>query len=355
MARISKPTLQDVAQEAGVSVASVSRILNGVQSGSSETARRVHTAIRELNYKPSASAKSLARTRSTADDPDSAKVHVFTRKFDPSKNVFYHQIVEGCFDFLANNQVHFKVTYLSYSPKTELKIDDADYQIHDGALFIGESVEEVATEYMRRGKPVVVVDDLPPDDQTDWIIPDNHSGMTKVVEHLLELGHRHFAYAGPTRGAIAWRERYHAFLAVLAENGIVFDRALHVDCVPDFDTARKAAAAFYHKHPSPRPTALVCANDIIASAAIQQAMEDGLRVPEDISISGFDNDLSYQRMKPRLTTVGFPRDAMGREAAYRMLARLKGEKLPGMKIVVPITFIPGESVGVIQAKHSITP
>jgi len=346
MAKVSRPTLQDVAQEAGVSIASVSRILNGVQSGSSETARRVHTAIRELNYKPSSSTKSLPRARTPAsDDIQTYKVHVFTRKFDAARNVFYHQIVEGCFDFLANNHVHIKVTYLSYSPKTQLKIDEADYQMHDAALFIGERVEEVAQEYMRRGKPIVVVDDLPPDQQTDWIIPDNYSGMMTIVRQFLAHGHRKLAYAGPIHGAIAWEERHHAFLAILAEHGITFDKSCHIDCVPDFNEASQALAAFYAKPAKNRPAGIVCANDIIASAAIEQAIKQNLRVPEDVAISGFDHDLTYQLMKPRLTTVSFPRDAMGREAAYRILARLKGESLPGMKIVVPTTFIPGESAG----------
>ncbi len=330
----------DVAKKAGVSTATVSRVLNRYDYVSKKTREKVLKAINATRYQPHLAARVLAENKSKNRVLWRTKlIRVFSRSYPEEDFKFFHTILDGINSTLSDQGYH---TIISGFEKFTEPVS-ADLLECDGVILVGERHEEVMNYYRAAHKPIVVVDDDPGDANIDWVMPNNGDGILQAMDYLISLGHRKIAYLGLTEGMPAWEERFAGYRKALEKNSLAFDKDLVIRCVADIENAKLHFISKLKDKSWNLPTAIICCNDRIAVGALKACREAGIKVPEQMSIIGFDDIHICLVTDPNLTTVKVPRYAMGEEAAKKIMARINGEKSLGVKIVLPTRLIIRES------------
>jgi LacI family transcriptional regulator len=308
-------TIGDVAAEAGVSVATVSKVLNDRWGVAEDTSTRVRAVIEELGYQSSLVAQSL-RSRSThviavlvVDiEPFSAELlKGVARAINGSG---YELVVfSGC--GRAADQVGWERRYLQRVSGT----------LCDGAILVTpSSVDETY------GAPVVAVDHNVGSSDLPTVDSDNLSGAVSATEYLLELGHRRIGFlAGrPDLESAQLRER--GYRTALRRAGVKLDTSLIQVGGYEVDSAEQAARRLLER--GDRPTAIFAANDVSALATISVAGSLGLAVPDDLSVVGFDNVPDSALSEPPLTTIEQPIQQMGFDAAQILIRLIAKQPVP---------------------------
>ena len=306
-----RPTIRQIADQAGVSIATVSRVLNGRGDVSDETRDLVSRVIRENGYTANRSARGLVAGRT-------GFVGVVVPLVFPA---YFSGILDGAAEALSERDLHIVLSPTGQEHDREVSVLDRLHGVTDGCLIIlpEESSEELE-RHLDNGFRFVVIDPLMRlDERIPSVSAANTSGADQAMRHLLQLGHRRIAQINGPNGWLATDDRRRGYRAALASAGILPDPALEVDAVPEVDPGREAAASLLAL-PDP-PTAIFAFNDNIAIGAIQAARARGLRVPDDLSVVGFDDVEHATIVTPALTTVRQPLAEMGR-TAVSLLSRL---------------------------------
>ncbi|MGF3056786.1 LacI family DNA-binding transcriptional regulator [Microbacterium sp. YY-01] len=313
-------TLKDLAAEVGVSASAVSLVLNDRHQGrvNAKTAERIRTAAADMGYIPNVLARGL-RTK---------KTHTIGLLSDNVASVpFAGRMLEGV------QSVAWEAGYLALIVETTGR---PELVSQSSKSLLQRDIEAVviAADYHRPVElpvipptiPIVVLDGVAPSSAiADNVVPDEAGGAYSAVQHLIEAGHRRIGYCnvGGDR-FIASGLRFSGYRNALADHGIALDPTLVVD-LPDPGTSRAVAPIRELLSSKNRPSALFCFSDQIAFAAYQVCSDLGLRVPDDLSIIGFDNQqFIADALRPGLTTVQLPHHAMGAWAAQRALDRIHG-------------------------------
>ena len=308
-------TIRQIADLAGVSIATVSRVLNGRGDVSDETRDFVSQVIRENGYTANRNARGLSAGRT-------GLVGILVPLVYPA---YFSAILAGAAEALSAENLQIVLSPTGHEHDREVSVLDRLHGLTDGALIIlpEESSEELE-RLLDRGYRFVVLDPLMPlDERIPSVSAAHTSGADQAMRHLLELGHRRIAQITGPRGWVATEDRRRGYRAALAAAGILPDPALEVEAEPEIPTGR-VAADYLLDLPEP-PTAIFAFNDNIAIGAIQAARARGLRVPEDLSIVGFDDVEHATIVTPALTTVRQPLAEMGR-TAVSLLMRLLLER-----------------------------
>ncbi|HST38206.1 MAG TPA: LacI family DNA-binding transcriptional regulator [Conexibacter sp.] len=307
-------TIADVARAAGVSVTTVSHALSGNRPVSSATAEKVRAAAAALGYRPNPVAASL-RTRRT---------QTVALVIPDITNPFYPMLARGLQDALAEANYHIFIcnTDQDSELERELVADLVQRQV-DGVVIAPFGLTPADVEAtLGRGVWMVSLGPALDHPEVDVVEVDDAGGAREVARHLTALGHRRIALiAGTARTGV---EREKGFRAGLADAGVALDDALVV--AGDWTQDGGAQALERLLEQPERPTAVFCANDLMAIGALSVATARGLRVPEDLSIVGFDDVDAAARLTPSLTTVRNPAYAMGEKAGRLVLARLAGQR-----------------------------
>jgi DNA-binding LacI/PurR family transcriptional regulator len=293
-------TLQEVARRARVSTATVSRVLNNTASVKSSTRSRVLKIVQELKYSPNLHAQSLAggRSRSIGVIVSNIENPFF---LDVYKTVETGALAAGYEVIMANTG------YSSERLVTSIRLM-LGRRLAGVAAIVSEMDATLIQELSSQRIPVVFYDVGTPRRNITNIRVDYRAGMAKLISYLYSLGHRRIGYVG-----------HHATLSPIQERVQTVRDAtsqyagLAVAVATDADTLEggRQAARVLLAGPAP-PTALVCVNDVTAVGALREVRARGLRVPEDVSVTGFDNVTLAQFAVPALTTVHIPRDQIGR-------------------------------------------
>jgi LacI family transcriptional regulator len=304
-------TIGDVAAEAGVSVATVSKVVNGRWGVAESTSERVRAVVEQLGYQSSLVAQSL-RSRNTrvigvlvADiEPFSAELlKGVARAIEGSG---YELVVfSGC--GRADDQVGWERRYLSRVSGT----------LCDGALLVTPSSVDVTF-----GAPVVAIDHNVGSSGLPTVDADNLNGAVIATEHLLELGHRRIGFLAGRPDLESARLRERGYRVALERAGIEVDPSLTRVGGYQIDTAEEGTRQLLEL--DDRPTALFAANDVTAIAAMSVARSFGLAVPDDLSVIGFDNVPESALCEPPLTTIEQPIKQMGFDAAKILFSLLDG-------------------------------
>ncbi len=313
-----KPTIDDIARLAGVSKATVSRVLNRKPDVDPATRERILRIVEEQNFVPSATASNLARGKSRLLG---VLIPSFTQPFiqDVLRGVAetIEQTPYELVLYSANRTMHDK-------DKSHLIDNILATKLTAGvlAMFMGESVHHLV-ELHKSGFPVVVIDDQEqPDGMIPWVSADNCMGGYDAVSYLIGLGHRRIAHIqGPMRHLCS-RERYDGYLQALTEAGIVLDANLIAE--GDFapHSGRIAASKFFALPATQRPTAIFAGNDQMAYGVLAAAEECGLQIPGDVALIGFDDISPSAHIRPPLTTVRQPFYEMGQRGVEVLLSLL---------------------------------
>ncbi len=317
-------TIADVAQRAGVSTMTVSRVLNNSGYASEETRARVLAAASELGYMPDALARSLRVKRT----------QTLALVLTDITNPFFTTVARGVED--AASAEGFSVMFCNTD---ESEAEEARYvrmllerQV-DGILLVPARASSRSLDAaLARGKPVVVLDRAVTGAPVDTVRCDSEGGAYHAVNHLLQLGHREIAVLAGSPEVSVTVERVAGARRAFADAGLTLaeDRLLYG--APETESGAEMARAALALHP--RPTAFLATNNFIALGAFAELRERGLRVPEDVSLAGFDDLPAALLFDPFLTVVSQPAYEMGHRGAELLLARLRGEGQPGPQDVV---------------------
>jgi LacI family transcriptional regulator len=277
----------------------------------------VQEAIADLNYKPNPSARALR----------SSRTHLVALSLPDFANPFYAAIAEGVQRVLEATE--FRLILCSPPAKVDAEPGHLDMLVSrhiDGLIVVSERFSpndktiQAMIQLGRKGYSIVSLGQSVASDSLffDCIVTDISSGMREAMLHLLRLGHRKIAYFGPPSGVA--EVRLQTFRSVLLEHGVRVDDSQIFHINPTSENGFRLAERILQART--RPTAIMAVNDMVAIGAMMAFQENGVSVPEDMSIIGID-DLSFSSIiRPKLTTVFQPKDELGALAAERLLARI---------------------------------
>jgi len=307
-------TIREVARRSGVSIATVSRVLNNVPGTvRDELQRRVRKAAQELDYRPNALARSLHQRRT----------HTIGLIITDIANPYYAGITRGI------EAVSRKHGYALFFCNTDGRPSALAYYIDAlrdnrvDAIIIGgggtASRQQFQALHDRRIVAVLIGRYNVP---LPAVRIDNVTGGWQAASHLLQLGHRRIAVLAVPTTSTGMRDRLRGICRAMAEQRIAFRKELLVRCGLPLASALQGAMLLMSK--TPRPTAIIAANDQMAITAMHGVEKFGLRVPEDVSIVGFDNIELASYVRPALTTMGVPLYDIGVAAAETAIGLLTG-------------------------------
>lgn len=311
----TSPSIRDVARAAGVSVATVSRVLSGSPGVGSETRKQIEALIQEMGYRPSLTARGLARrnTGNVAVMTPRGSALVFS-------NPFFLSLLEGIGQEL--DQAGFNLI-LSFTPPQYQRL--VETRAVDGILVFAARIGDPYLDRLESsGVPVVVLGSYLPESPFPCVRPDDTGGIYAMVTRLHELGHRRFALVNGPLSSVKSQRCQEGFLKACADHGLAADQGLLVADEFDQGHAYRLVSALLGS-PGPRPTALVCTSDFLAIGALKAALDQGLRVPGDISVTGFGDVPLAAYLNPPLTTVRTDVVGIGRRGARTLLAMMNGE------------------------------
>jgi DNA-binding LacI/PurR family transcriptional regulator len=314
--KMASPTSHDVAKKAGVSIATVSRVLNDSPLVTESARRQVLRAVQELNYQPNRTAQRLRAGRS----------RVIGLIISDIQNPFFTSVVRGIED-LAYQHGYSLVLCNSDEDvqKEQLYIEILSSERVAGVIILPTGIDCCAPLFNLR-MPVVMMDRVVAGFDTDTVVVENVSGAFAATQHLVELGHKRIGLVGAPSGISVGSERQQGYARALAAHGIATGETLIR--IGNFKETGGYQAARELLDLNPRPTALFVANNLMTLGALVAIRERGLRIPEDISIIGFDDMPWANLLQPPLTAIAQPTYELGQRAAQLLLARLQDRTKP---------------------------
>ena len=323
---MGRPTLEDVASRAGVSRALVSLVLRGSTRVSAESRRKVRAAAADLGYRPNVMARNLASRRSRTVGLLLNDLH----------NPWFAEVSEGIEHVAAEHGYRVLISSGRGRPKSEEGALESFLDLRaDGIILAGPRLETPSVETAAGEVPIVVVGRTMRTPQVDTVVNDDRLGAKLVVRHLAELGHRAIAHIDGGSGAGA-RPRRRGYEESMRALGLADEiRVLH----GDFTDVSGVDAAQRLLHSGDVPTAIFAGNDLAAAGVLDRLEDAGLRIPEDVSLVGYDNTFLAALHHMSLTTVDQPREAMGRLAMTALLERIEGGRAKPVRHVVPPSLV----------------
>jgi len=313
------PTMEDVADEAGVSRALVSLVMRRAPNVSEQRRSAVLTAAKKLDYRPNAAARSLAQNRS----------NTFGVVLDDLHNPFFADLVDGIHEVADKHgyQVQLNSGRLQQDGERRAIESFLEYQV-DGIIILGTRASAASLQSINKVAPIVSLG--AGIEGIDSVFNDDERGAELVVDHLADLGHTDIVHiAGGSGGGAKLRRA--GFEQTMRKRGLT-------PRVVDGDYSDLSAVSAVEVLLAERsiPTAIFAANDVMAVAALNRLQHAKLRVPQDVSIIGYDNTSLAALHHISLSTINQPRLEMGRHAAQCLIERLdEGRKAPVQHMVSP--------------------
>lgn len=336
--RTGPPTINDVAALAGVSKRTVTRVINRSSKVKEATRVRVEEVIKELNFAPNRQARGLAAKRS----------YLLGLVFDVP-TLFINEAQKGILDIVEEEG--YELIVHACHIRSENLIENISRFVSrahlDGVIILppvsdvkglGRKLDEIGCRYVRVASEA--------NDQA-WrlVVTDYLAAIKEMTRHLVELGHRDIGFIAGPDTHLSSRKRHDAFVEALASHGLELRPEMIAQGEFDFDSGINAARQLLLREH--RPTAIFAANDEMAFGVINVAAELGLRIPEDLSVVGFDGTPFSTFVVPSLSTIIRQTDEMARLGTEKLLAQIKGgaEAASAFDTMVSPRFVPRDSTG----------
>lgn len=330
--------LKTIAKLAGVSTVTVSNVINGkYHKASKETVERIQKIVEETHYQPSATARSLIMKRSRIIGVVIPNLHS-TDSFTVSP---YNAQILGHLDRYIRNQGYYMMLHCVVQ-SAEVLPSLATWNV-DGVLLLGVAPEDAAALSQRLSIPTVFVDTYTDEPSLAAIRIDDRKGGYLAAKHLLDQGHRRIAFVSPsTRYPGVMQERFQGFCQALQEQGLTFpeeDQFTITDTLYErgMDVGEAIAARS-------EITAVAAMADVLALGVMEGLRQGGRRVPEDVSVTGFDDLPECRYAYPKLTSISQHMEEKVRIAGDYLFAMLRGEQCPGGSRIVDVEVISRQSV-----------
>ncbi|MFF7471407.1 substrate-binding domain-containing protein [Streptomyces sp. NPDC008092] len=334
------PTMADVARSAGVSVATVSHVLNETRPVLPHTRQAVLDAIEELGYTPNTLARSLVTSRTRSIGLAVSAI----------SNPYFTEILQGVEAAVLEHGYSLLIADPHDDPEHERKVVQLLHERRVDGLIVAPSADPRALlAYLdRHAVPAVLLDrviDGPADTALpfDQVCAENTGPMARLVTHLGGLGHRRIGLVAGLPGLSTTGERVAGYRQGLAAAGLPFDEDLVVPGNSESSGAEQATAALLSL--AAPPTALVTANNAMTIGALRALRARGLSVPDDIALCCFDDFAWADLFSPRLTAIAQPSRELGAEAVRVLLERLASPDRPARTVRLPCAFVHRTSCG----------
>jgi LacI family transcriptional regulator len=316
----AKPVLATVAALAGVSAPTVSKVINGRDDVAEATRVRVQAALAELGY------ESPMQRRARSTGPVMVDLVI-----DGTNTQYSMELLTGILDCAAAEDVDVVVGNVTPAKLHRANHEEwAQRMVESGRkgliLVTSELTSQQLDSFQQRNIPVVVIDPLnPPRQGYTSVGATNWAGGKEATEHLIGLGHERIAFLGGPNAAECSVARLHGYLAALMSHGIS-SRPEYI-LAGEFNRQFGVAGTRELLTLDEPPTAIFAGSDTVALGVLEEARQHGLRVPDDLSLVGFDGTPLTEQTLPRLTSVAQPLQEMGRAALRAVLRLVKGEAL----------------------------
>ena len=332
-------TIRQVADLAGVSTATVSRVINGRAEVSEKARDAVMRVVRDYGYSTNRTARALSGGRTGLVGVTLPVLH----------HSYFSVILAGAGEALYEHDMRMVLCPTHHEHDREVSLLERLMQgTTDGAILIlpEESSDELAVLDSTGYRFVIVDPHRPPDEMVPTVSAAHSSGAGEAVEHLLARGHRRIAAITGPAGWIATEERLRGYRGALAAAGVMPDRRLEVES--DWTTAGGREAGLRLLDRDDPPSAIFAFNDMLAIGAMQAARDRGLSIPNELSVVGFDDTFEASIVTPALTTVRQPLAEMGRMAVAQLLRVLHNQRIEALHVELETKLVVRESTAPVR-------
>jgi LacI family transcriptional regulator len=350
-------TLSDVGREAGVSAMAASAVLNGARTSSRiapETRERIILAATKLQYRPNAAARALANRRMNT-------IGVAAVIEGGELNPYFLEVFNGILEMAARREQNTTVFTLHDWRRDAARLPGLCDGRIDGLILIAPTLTAEAAKVLPGHTPFVALHANVALPNVINVETDEECGSYEMVRHLVAQGHRRILHVSGDAGLVGAERRLRGYKRALTAGHIKVDNSLIIPASFSSESGRTAMRAWLKRHAGePLPHAVFCVSDGVAIGCMEALAEVGLRVPDDISVAGFDDTLAARTTVPQLTTVRQPLRAMGNRAVDALLSciqRQNDQSLPMVEnpIVFPVDLVPRASVGAPPAVARLVP
>lgn len=321
-------SIKDVALKAGVSIASVSRVLSSKPGVGAETAERIRKAIEELDYRPNLGARGLAK-RNTGNI-----AVVVPRGSFILNNPFFSTVLEGIAKGIDQTDYNMLMSFTSSQQKRLLETQSVD-----GVILFSPRNEELSLEWLKSvGLPMVVVGSYLEDSPFPCVRPDDEDGIRQAVAALHQLGHRNIGIVNGPMSSMHSVRCLNGYKSKLLELGLDYSSE-NVFEIDEFDAlkATNEVAEFLKDHR--KITGVVCSSDYLAIGVIKAAAMIGLSVPEDLSVVGADDVPISNFITPALSTVHVDLLGIGKRTTSMLMDMIKGKQIRKRDVVFNMEYV----------------
>lgn len=335
-------TINDVAREAGVSITTVSRVVNNNYPVKQETRQKIEKAIEKLNYKPNAMARSLI----------TKKTSMLGVVVPGITNLFFPTIVEAIEEYAKTKGYSISLCNTGGDPKAETEVVQklVSRQV-DGLVVIDPTIENLEKEYyekIAKNVPIILVNGAPSGTKCNFICYDEEIGASEAFKYLLELGHKKIAFIRGHK-SFSYDIKERMYLDMIKDHGLTYTKILNVGKGNKIDvvesTENQVEKLLLQEE---RPTAIFACNDLMAVGVINACIKNGINIPEDMSVIGFDNTLLAQVTQPKLTSVDQNMKQIGHRAALELLDTIENGEQGRKTIILDTKLIIRESCGKVK-------
>jgi LacI family transcriptional regulator, repressor for deo operon, udp, cdd, tsx, nupC, and nupG len=309
--------IQQVAKQAGVSVATVSRVLNGQNTVSVKTRMKVEEAIKKLNYEPSLLGRNLRTSES----------RLLLILIPTISNPFYLEIIKGIEQVAISQNYNILLCETDSNPEKEnIYFDLVRKKMADGIITMDPAVNVETLKKLAENYAVIQCSEYEECTGIPYVTIDNEEASYRAVKHLIQIGHHKIALMNADEKYLFARQRKMGYKRALEENGITLRKEYIISASNiGFENGQYAMKKILNLQD--RPTAVFAVSDLLAIGALKEINAAGLHVPNDIAVVGFDKIDFSNMTNPTLTTIAQPMRKMGNVAARMLIEKIKGEEV----------------------------
>ncbi len=331
-------TIKDISESLGLSPATVSMALNNRKGVNSATRQKVLEYVQQVGYAVPDSQKPVFS--------DGSLQFIVYRKYGRvlADTQFFSELIEGV-EYSARKHRHsIALSYCNGLLQVEETLKVLKNQCPAGLLILATEMDSNDIRpFLDTKIPMVLLDCDLPDCGLDTVLINNADGIRQAVKHLADKGHRELGYAHSSFAIQNFFQRARGFQDALAELGLQYNPRYMYLVEPSTEVAFEDMRELLKNGAKP-PAALICDNDIIACGVAKALKQQGYRIPEDVSLVGFDNVGLCRYMEPELTSVNVPKKTLGGIAVKQLLRRIRKPDEPTVKILVSTELVERNSV-----------
>ncbi len=326
-------TIRDVAKGAGVCISTVSNALNNKWYVSATTKARILKVAKKLDYHPSGIARSLVRRKT-----DNIGFVLYRNPERLFSNPFYGRIVDGVEEQVLTQGYNLLISAFDIGSKDRALPKLIRERNVDGLILAGAISDDFISILRKEGFPLVLVDNYLENEKINCVVINNRHGAFEAVDYLFKLGHKRIGFLCGPLLHISNQERFKGYKLRLDELGITYNKSIVAQGDNTIEGGYNAMQKLLKK--SSGISAVFACNDAMAIGAMRAIREKGLKIPNDISLMGFDDIEMAANTQPPLTTIKVPKEEMGRVAARVLLNELEGVgQKAGLRIVMPAELV----------------